>query len=190
MVLKLTVYIRNGISFSYKPTIGLNSDIWNILGTNFRFWSMLYTYSLLTIGYFEVSLALWHHCDIIHWMFVPILVCMERKDPLSYTMVPIRHFSKSQGMVTTHRYGKLCYIKMVGKMRVKACRKKNNWELLPFTFLLLFVGVCVGGVCVGCVCGCLFVFVLFCFSVIPGFVTMYLLFSYNFMLSRSLACSL
>ena len=37
---------------------------------------------LLKIHYLEVQSCLWCHCDVIHWMFVLILVCMESQKDL------------------------------------------------------------------------------------------------------------
>ena len=42
MALQLSVYVKNVISFLYKPTTRLNSDIWNLFWRNFQFWPMFY----------------------------------------------------------------------------------------------------------------------------------------------------
>ena len=73
MILKQYCVCRNAIPFkSQKP------------GENLIFGTLLETFSifnsvLLKICYFEVQSCLWCHCDVIHWTFILILVCMYGK---------------------------------------------------------------------------------------------------------------
>ena len=43
----------------------------------------IFTYILLKIVYFEFCDD-YYYCDVVLGMLVPILVCMERRDPLLY----------------------------------------------------------------------------------------------------------
>ena len=121
MVLKLGVDVRNVISFFYiiSPKPG---DIL-IFGTFLAKFSIFAQHALLKIGYFEVRPYLWHHCDVINWMFVLVLVCMERGDPL-LDMLWYRYqldVGLSDGSLFkfsgdgNHPLGKLCRL---GKTRV------------------------------------------------------------------------
>ena len=65
MVLKLTVYVRNVIFFIYKPK---NPREIPIFGT----------------FYGESEILTFGNCNVITWMFVLILVLMERGDTKPY----------------------------------------------------------------------------------------------------------
>ena len=119
MVLKLTVCVRNVIYFltsfnsftscpffcahpikmlrQNKPGSGLNGhgvklpkpgEI-QIFGTFMVKFSILASYVLLKIGYFEIRICLWRHFDVIRWIFVLISVCWK-EETHTYTMLPIR----------------------------------------------------------------------------------------------------
>ena len=73
MVWKLTV-----ISVLYKPKPRINT---------FRYLEHFWQngqFSPMFHDYFVVPPCLWRHCDVIRWMFVLILACMERGDPWLY----------------------------------------------------------------------------------------------------------
>ena len=74
MVLKLTVYIKNVISFFYKLKALWNADIWNFFGEMFDF-GLYFPENWLFGGSDMVMTSLWRHM-----LNVCILVCMERRD--------------------------------------------------------------------------------------------------------------
>ena len=96
MVLKLTVYIRNVISFSYKLKSWRNANIYTFFREIFNF-GLYVTENRL----FWARPWLWCHCDVVLGMLVLILVCMERRDPQLYygtnNMCLGVSFSSSQG---------------------------------------------------------------------------------------------
>ena len=60
MGLDLTVYVRNVISFRYKPKTGSNTDIWNIFGQIFDF-GLCFTENRLFWGSAMFMTPLWRH---------------------------------------------------------------------------------------------------------------------------------
>ena len=112
MVLKLTVYVKNVISFFYKLKRG-EIPIFGKFLANFS----ILAYVLQKIRYFEVRPCLWRYCDVIRW----ILYLLEETTH-SYTIVPTRSigFQVHMGVVTTP-LGKPCYRKSLGKTRKIKC---------------------------------------------------------------------
>ena len=93
MVLKLTAYIRNVISFSYKPKIPVNSDD-----------SELFLAKISTLAYISLKIG---HFELGHDYDVTVTSCWylfwyvwKERSP-SYTMVPMTYiwgsFLSSQG---------------------------------------------------------------------------------------------
>ena len=94
MVLKPSVYVRYAISFFYKPNPDEIPIFVNFFWRNFHFWFMFYGKSaILKVG---------HVCDVIRRMFLLILVCVEKGDP----MVPIRRMGVSLFKFTGGGYRK------------------------------------------------------------------------------------
>ena len=61
MVLKLTVYVRNVVSFFYKPRTRVKFRCLELFWQHFQ----LFGYVLLKIGYFAFWPCLWRHYDVI-----------------------------------------------------------------------------------------------------------------------------
>ena len=74
VVVKLTTYVRNVISFSFKPKIRWNSKIWKLFGDIFNF-GLCFPDNQLFWGSAMFMSALWRH---IRWIVVLILVYMEK----------------------------------------------------------------------------------------------------------------
>ena len=149
MVLKLTVYVRNVISFFYKSKTRWNSDIWNFLGEIFNFTLCFTENQLFWVKYIGLNLntsfkfrlpenvfwgsavfmtSLWCHTFAMFVLSI-ILVCME-EETYRYTMVPIRRIC---GVVQFYRganhlpppLGKPRYRKSLVRRGLRTCAYIN-----------------------------------------------------------------
>ena len=132
MVLKLAVYIRNVISFSYKPKPQWNSDILVTFVVKFSILAYMYI-SLKNFepGHtYDVTVMSYLGCWYLFWY-------AWKEETPSYTMVLITctlgaSFLSSQGVVTTP-LGRHVTKKRLGKTRVKGLNneKVNSAMFLP-----------------------------------------------------------
>ena len=78
--LKLTVYIRNAISFSYKPKTQWNSDVSNFFSEIFKFWPIFHWKSvILSSAMIMTFLTSYLGCWYLFWY-------VWKEETLSYTM--------------------------------------------------------------------------------------------------------
>ena len=121
MVLKLTVYVKNFISFFYKPKTRWNSDIWKIFSDFFQFCLCFTVFSENRL-FLRYGLALWRIVTsyVVRWY---LFWYVWKEETLAYTVVPIKHIWGGSVFKITgggnHPLGKPCYRKRLRKTRVK-----------------------------------------------------------------------